>query len=278
MPKSVFAVVLQSFGILRKNPGILIPVFLVYLAITIIGILAVIITGIYPAGSIPAILGFHISTYFYHVLLLHVSSTSIVPFLALITLASIVLGLVQLLLGGMYVSIGEQFYKKSKISIRAAFARAKTKYLDMLGAGILLLGMSLLAGLILGAILYLGIKSLETSFSWGAYLTVIIFGIIAAITAIVLAVVFFQTTVIIIVENKGPVPSIMRSIEIGKKNFFSILALYIAVAIIYLILSLFALIPVLGIIIQFLGSASLGVIAILLQPGFYFNYVSKKKQ
>jgi hypothetical protein len=269
MPRSIFGVVSESFDIIKRNPIIVLPVLIAYVAVTLSIGTIVVFTGIY------AVLGLHVTTYLHHMPSINsISQHAILLVSVLVLIAFVIIGLVQLLLGGIYVSMGEQFYTGRKVSLDAAFKKAESRYLAMLGAGVIMLAVVLLIALVLGSILYIGGRALLASFSWPLLFTVIILAILPLIAAVIIAILFFQTTTVIIVENKGPVPAIKKAMEIGGKNFLAIFALYLIIAVLYAVLGLFALIPIVGIIIQFIGGTILGIISLLVQPGFYFNYVS----
>ncbi len=209
--------------------------------------------------------------------------------LAVVLIALIAACLIAPLLVGVYISLSSQFRTGKQLSLNAAIARAKQKYLSLLGA-------NLLAGLILVAvigglyaILY-GISMLSLGILGILLLLIVVLLMIAAFVA--LGIIFFQMNAVIVIEDKNAIQGIKRSIELGKKNPWSVLGTILLIVVLNFVLSL-----VLGFIVEILSLPFMlgGVLAVLavyfmltgivagaltawfvMVPGtFYYSYVAK---
>ncbi len=280
----------NSFKVLKEHPIIVVP-FLAFLILIIIVsvILALVTVGAVSAGASS---------------LFTTGTPSISNLLSVFV--PLVLGiLIVALIGGafmqgMYIDLARQGLSGKTISLGGAWDTAKNRALKLIALNILIL--IIYAVVILILVFITGVPGVinnvmstyASSFASGTspgistfvslVASVLAFFILLVIAVVIMSVMFYQAPVVVILEDAGVIEALKRSIDIGKKNFVTILVFFIIVGIVSTILSivisLLGLIPYLGIIIRLAGDVLLGVWAAMIPAMFYFEYIKpmgKKK-
>jgi len=179
--------------------------------------------------------------------------------LSIIGVVAIVAILIMPLFIGYFVAIANQYYNKKPLSTPLAFTAARKRYMSILGASALL---SVIGGVLVIIPIVLIVLSFTTS------LVLLPVGFLLLIIVLLLWEIWtFETYQIIIGENRNAIPAFKRSVQIGNRNWASIVGLLIVVGIGYVILSF-----VFGLFADVFGTGSFFLVATILRaiPGGLF--------
>jgi hypothetical protein len=214
-----------------------------------------------------------------------------------VIVAVLVLYLPSVLLNGLYMAMGSQTVNRGRLNLRSALATAKSRYVDMLLAGILAsaAGLAILVALVAGLLILVALAGLGTHIATAGatatagasanamlvLLTVAVTVIVAIIVITVYAVYFFMTYAAVILEGLGPVGAIKRSFAIASSNRWEILALFVICIFIAgafdAVVFVFALVPFVGEVVGFLLGVFLATWFGLMPAHFYYNFISAPK-
>lgn len=265
---SITTPIVNSYNIVRNQPKVVVPYLLFAILFAIIGVVVFVLLILSYLGTAGP------------------SSVPLGTIIAFVVVAGI-LGIVGgAIMDGTYISMAAQGLK-GKITIRTAFDNAMNKLLSLLGVTLLIAVVSVAA--IGGISVIFGIGTLIATFSnissmshaalIAAFLSLIPFFIVVIIVGGVLTIFFYLATVLVILENKGAVDALITSINLGAKNFVTILIFLVVVFVISILASLiFAvinLIPIIGQIITFILGLFLYSWNFMLPTMFYFEYIKK---
>ncbi|MDE1767958.1 MAG: hypothetical protein KGH64_02380 [Candidatus Micrarchaeota archaeon] len=103
--------------------------------------------------------------------------------------------------------------------------------------------------------------------------------ILAVIAALIMGPLFYTAIPIVVIEKKGPINALKASIEIGKKDFFGILALMVLSGIVTLIvefiLNIINIIPIIGTIVFIIGYIFILTFTMMIPTMYYITLVQK---
>ncbi len=273
----ISAIIFDPLKALLSKPSLLLPMIMFILVFTFVLVGLVFGSVQNPAIGLPV-----------HVPVSTGGLSTIVLVLALIVIIAALL--IVPLLNGIYIVLSSQLRTGKQLSLNAAIARSKQKYMSLLGA-------DFLAGLIeiavIGGLYAIGYGILLLSLGILGILLLLIVVLLMIAALFTLTIIFFQINAVIIIEDKRAVEGIKRSIEIGKKNPWSIIGTVLLLIVLDFVLSL-----VLGFIVEILSLPFMlaGVLAVMviyliltgiidgvlaawfaMVPGtFYYSYVAKQ--
>ena len=185
--------------------------------------------------------------------------------------------LISMFMNGIFVAMANQLVRKEKLNIRNAISLASSRYLNLLGAGIISIAIILA---VIAIPLSLIILAFYIQISVFSFILSAIFAIILLILLILAAIYLFQVTTVIIIENKGPIAAIKRSFQIASKKRTDIFIVLVLMALINIIISFlsgfFDLIPFIGIIISLVIDISAAVWFGMIPVYFYYSFGSKE--
>ncbi len=183
----------------------------------------------------------------------------------------------SVLLNGMFVSIGKQMISNSKISIKKALKISKSKYKEMMLAGIIFTALFLLVAAVFSAAAYIVVSFLSGIF---VDLFLVPLLIVAVASLFLCAMYFFMVNAVIIFEDKDPIGGIKRSFYIASKNRLKIAsqlaALFLALGFFALFSGAISSIPfgwAVYIIISTMASSILGILPVYM----YWEFSGNKK-
>jgi len=276
----------NAFTVLKEHPIIIVPFLVFLIAIIVVSvILALVTVGAVSAGA---------SSLF----------TTGTPTFGniLAVFVPLVLGIIIIaLIGGafmqgMYIDLARQGLS-GKVSLGSAWDISKDRALRLIALNFLIL---IIYGVVIVILAYgtgvpgviqhiiasytssitSGSQGISTLISLVA--GVLAFFILLVIAGVIMSVLFYQATVVVVLENIGVIAALKRSYNIGKNNFVTILLFLIFVGIVTTILSvviaLFGAIPILGVIIRLAGDVLLGVWGSMIPAMFYFEYIKPMKK
>lgn len=173
-------------------------------------------------------------------------------------LASLFLGL---FLQCVYCEIARQAYSGKKVSLVKSFEVGKNKFLSLFGTYLLAFVLLLFLNLILVPLIFFGNFGL---------IFFIIFAIILNFSAFIL---FYEIPATVVLENLSGMDAIKRSIDLGRKNFWSlVLIIFLAFFIVGIVNSSLSQIPYIGLIISNIGSLFLNAWIFMLPATFYLEF------
>lgn len=215
----------KSFGILKANPKIILPYFVLTAVIGIISVylslsLASAATG-YGVNTVSSFFSLALGTLVKLVLLL-------------ILIIVLVVFAIPLLIS-MYIDIADQGHKKKTVSLERAFGVAKSNYLNTLLLSILITIIWIIVSAVLGAVFVAPVILLG---GLGTVLWLILGLIVSLVVLVALSIYLFEAYTVLILERLGPVSAIKRSLEIGKQKLgllFRVFLLLFLVAIVFII-------------------------------------------
>ncbi len=280
----------QSFETLRKYPKAILP----YLALelVLVGLVFAVLFGVFHVQPGMMMVG-------------TTGMAAVGPYIgaifAVIAIEFLIGIFVTPLFYGVYSNLQIQKLKKQRLSLSSAYKTAKSRYAALFWGGIITLLMYLTVIIIFIGLLVLfiigshAVSTLSSSAATGSLRAV--FGIIGlAFLWIILllvclgalGVLLYQWVPAAIVERKGAVAAIARSIEIGKENFWRIVgmlviygiiagAVSLAVALVSLPFSLISHVAQASaeVILSIITGSVINTFYILLMPSFYNNYVKR---
>jgi hypothetical protein len=271
----------NSFDLVRHNLKIGIPSILFSALISIIAVVFIggAFVGSAFSGNISAIIHGTATTQ----AILQLATTILTAFAALIVVAY----LIGILLCGTYVAIAEQGCKKQGINLGRAFGVVKANYLRLLGAGLVFFVIELIVLAVFGALFY-GVYLMHSpvlDVTAGALLA-----IVALIACVIIDIFAFQVYAVVIIEKRGSIDAVKRSIEIGMSKWRNILGVIIALILVAIGVTIvidiigvvLALIPILGtllsVVVNFILSALLTAWIELVPVYFYHEYVARSRR
>jgi len=216
----------KAFGILKANPKIILP----YLAYTaIIGVISIYVS-LSIAGSASAA-GVNMASGFFSQ-----AATTLVKLIPLLIFVIIVAVFATPFLIAMYISIADQGYKSKTVYLAKAANVAKSNYLNMLLA-LILVGVILIIVVLALAALF-GLPALVIGHGIGRVLWLLLGVIVSVVVLVALALCLYETYTVLILERLGPIAAIERSFQIGKQKMgplFKVLLLSMVIAIAFVI-------------------------------------------
>ena len=276
------AVFTKTFDVLKKNPKIILP-YLLFTAI--IGVAAVYfslsLVNSYSTGLGSASPGYASAA-------LDVLA-GLVPLILVIMLVSV---FVAPFLCGMYIDMADQGYRGGKVLLKKAYGTAKANYLNMLLAGLAVGVFWVVAVAVLAIVFALPAAAFGLHFATGLW---IVLGVLVSIIALVLLSIYlFEVYTVLIIEGRGPIDAIKRSVDIGKNNtgsIFGVLAITCVIGVCFAIVDSLIIIALeflltIGIgkgfgiagaeMVNFILSAAFSSWLALFPVGFYKEFISKK--
>ncbi len=201
---------------------------------------------------------------------------SILPYILATIPVAIISLFIYLLLMCIYSDIIRQAYTHKNISLVRAFLIAKLWFLSILRT--YLIGFAILLGI--GAIIILIIGGLSIwILSKGIVYSVfwMIFCIFIGIASVmVILTLFYEIPAVVVVENKSGLEAILRSLNIGKRNFWQLLSV-ILVAIFFTIFikNTLSYVPYVGTLLDNLAGLILTAWNLMIPAVFYYEYEKK---
>lgn len=276
----------NAFKVLKEHPVVVVPVIAFAIVLMIVGVILVLAT-VGAAGSNLASL-------------LTTSTPSIRSLFTIFAPLIVVIGIIALVGGaimdGMYIDLARQGLS-GKVSLESAWSTAKGKALRLIALNILILIIDLIIIVILAFATGLpstvssAIAHYTSSVASGSsgisvlislVVSLLAFFILLVITLIITSILFYQARVVVVLENCGVIDALKRSIDIGVKNFLTLLLFLIFVGIVSgmvgFVISLLGSIPIIGIIIRIVGELLLGVWGSMIPTMFYFEYIKPPKK
>lgn len=168
---------------------------------------------------------------------LHTVPASGVSTLSIVIVAILALFLSPLI-SGIYVSLAMQLKTGNKqLSLGAAVEKAKQKYLSLLGASLIAIGIAIL---IFGVLYFLLLAPSMFNLNLGiAGLLIALVLILLIIVAWVLVIIrFFEIYPAVLIEDKRAFAAVKRSMEIGKQHPWSVLGTVLLLAVIIFVITI----------------------------------------
>lgn len=276
----------NGYNVLVKQPKIVVPIVVFSILIGVIGavigvlIVASAFAGVHGTPSISNII------------------SAVVPVFVLVLLLGLIGGA---LLSGMYISIAAQSLK-GRVLLNTAWNVAKGKFIQLAILSVMvaviyivIIGiLALVTGLpgSIGALIQLFQNSIAASSSGSmpgisAFIPLIFgflrFFLLLFIISLILGVLLYMSPVLVVIENRSAIDALVKSIDLGKKKFLTILAFHIVVGIItgvvIFVVAAFSLaVPIIGWLIRLILDLFFGAWAAVLPTLFYFEYFSGKKK
>ena len=258
----------DSFNDIFSNPKAILP----SLILSIILILIIIATVlIFFSGAITSNIILFInspSSFISNTLLLGEVIKFLIEILLIIFIISF---LISMFMNGIFVAMANQLIRKEKLNIRNAISLASSRYINLLGAGIISIAIVLVA---IAVPLSLIILTFYIQVSLFSFMLAAIFAILLLILLIFATIYIFQVTTVIIIENKKPIDAIKRSFQIAAKKRTDIFIVLVLMALINITISFlsgfFELIPFVGILITLIIDISASVWFGMVPVYFYY--------
>lgn len=177
---------------------------------------------------------------------------------------------IYLFLSCVYPYIVFQFNSTKHISLKAAFKAGLSRLLPLVWTYFLefLVGISV-------AVLILAISVILSIFIWQWFFLIGV--IILIISVFIILIYFFETTAIVVIENKSGMKAIKRSFQIGKRHFWLLLLLLFVVNFVYFGVSMLSYIPYVGFIVSNLIFMFTNTWIMSLPAIFYIWYGKSRK-
>lgn len=273
----------NAFGILKANPKIILPFFILML---LIGVLSVYLS--FSLSNAATSAGINTVHAFFSMVLTN-------PGAVLLLMLIIIIGVfVSPLPVTMYISIADQSYEKATVSLARAFAVAKKNYSNMLflSVFIMIFWMGVLA--LLAAVFAL--PAVITGAGVGTVLWILIGVVVSLVVLVVLTLCFYEASTVLILEKLAPVDAVSRSFQIGTKRLkllFKILLFTILVTVVFIVLDVvvvYAVHAIVGLsghkqlglwvaeLVNFLLVSAFDSSIMMVPVVFYKEYVEKRAQ
>ncbi|HUB92496.1 MAG TPA: hypothetical protein VL945_00900 [Candidatus Saccharimonadales bacterium] len=263
---SITGVVSESFGIIKKNPIVVLPYF-AFLIVAVIGGVLFGLSLVSHLSNNAAIAALASQTTITKAMLRGLVGLflSVLPAFSVFL---VIISIVALFFVGAYISLAKQIYGKKKPSLGAAFSESASRFPSLLGALIIYTVTLAVIGLILlGAALLVSFSNLAA---------IALLALIGIILAIILGVLFFQAYTLVVIEGKRAVDAVKASIMIGRQRFWTIVGIGIVVVILAFATDILRIIPLIGWILGFIGSSIIAIMEFFIPPVFYYTYVKKE--
>lgn len=264
----------DSFNDILSNPNAIIP-SLILSILLILFIIAIVL--IFFSSTIASNIMLFINSPLSFISNMSLFGGVINFFIEILLSIFIISFLISMFMSGIFVAMADQLVRKEKLNIRAAVSIASSRYLNLLGAGIISIAIFLV---VIAIPLSLLILSFYIQISLFSFILAAVFAIILLVLLILATIYLFQVTTVIIIENKGPITAIKRSFQIAAKKRTDIFIVLVLMALINIAISFisgfFDLIPFIGIIIALIVDISATVWFGMIPVYFYYFSGSKE--
>ena len=169
--------------------------------------------------------------------------------------------LISFFLSCAYCEIVRQAYSKRKISLVKSFKVGKKRFIPLFGTYVLAFVILLFFNLLLIPLIFLGI--------WGILLFLILIIFLNSIAFIL----YFEIPAVVVLENSSGISAIKKSVEIGRKNFWSLVfVIFLTFFIVGIVNSSLSQIPFVGLIVSLIGSLFLNAWIYMIPAVFYLEF------
>ncbi len=196
------------------------------------------------------------------------------------------------LLAGMYIDMARQG-ARGKVSLNAAWEVAVSRFWQLLLLEIIIAVIFIVIALVIAAgsgvfsqlstlLPLITSNTLANQSSISTLAPVLArlgeFLVLLIIVMVVVSIFLYQANVVVVLEKRSATDALNRSIEIGKKNFFSILLFFILIFILslifFIIFGLLSRIPIIGVVILLVAEMFFSAWVAMLPTMFYFEYAA----